>query len=54
MPVYEFKCLKCDKKVTLALSLAEYEGKIFKCPKCGSKRLARLVTAWKAVTSRKS
>ncbi|HBK80386.1 MAG TPA: zinc ribbon domain-containing protein [Nitrospinae bacterium] len=54
MPVYDFRCLKCKKKVTLTMPLAEYEGKKFKCPKCGGKRLERLVATFQAVTSRKS
>ncbi len=54
MPVYDFKCQDCGKKVTLVLSVSEYENKRRKCPKCGSKKLARLITSFQVQTSRKS
>ncbi len=54
MPAYEFKCLKCGKKVTLIILFSDYENKKARCPKCGSKRLERLVSSVQVVTSRKS
>jgi putative FmdB family regulatory protein len=54
MPVYEFKCQKCGKKVNLSLSLADYEKKNPKCPKCGKAKLERLISSFGVQTSRKS
>jgi putative FmdB family regulatory protein len=36
MPVYEYRCDKCDREVTLTLSLREHEKGEVKCPGCGS------------------
>jgi putative FmdB family regulatory protein len=54
MPTYEFFCHACKKTFSTTLSLAEYEkGKIV-CLKCGSRKLNERVTAFYAVTSKKS
>ncbi len=54
MPQYEFFCASCEKTFSTTLSLAEYEkGKIV-CPKCGGRKLNQRVTAFCAVTSKKS
>ncbi len=54
MPIYEFRCSKCKKKFSLNMSLADLEGKRYKCPKCGGRKLAQLITGFLTVTSRKS
>lgn len=54
MPSYEFRCQKCGKKATFVISYSDYEKKKYKCPKCGSKRLERLVSTVQVVTSKKS
>jgi len=54
MPVYEFECHRCGDTVTLILSLADYEKKKPKCPKCGSIKLERLITSFAVQTSPKS
>lgn len=54
LPTYEFRCGKCRKKVTLSLTVGEYENKKYKCTKCGSKSLQRLVTTFQVQTSKKS
>jgi putative FmdB family regulatory protein len=54
MPIYEYKCLDCGKKVILALTLKEHESGSAKCPACGSKRLEQLITSFIARTSKKS
>jgi putative FmdB family regulatory protein len=54
MPEYEFSCTACKKTFSTMLTLAEYEkGKIV-CPKCGSRKLNQRVSAFYAITSKKS
>ncbi len=54
MSVYDFRCKKCRKKLTLKMSFRDYEAKKFKCSKCGSKQLERLVSPFGIQTSKKS
>jgi putative FmdB family regulatory protein len=54
MPIYEYKCLDCEKEVALALTLKEHESGSAKCPACGSKRLEQLITSFMARTRKKS
>jgi len=41
MPIYEFEYRKCGKKFE---DLVPHRGDISPCPKCGSKRVDRLVS----------
>ena len=54
MPSYDFRCVKCKKKFSRTMAIAEYEAKKYKCPKCGSAKLEQLVTGFLTVTSKKS
>jgi putative FmdB family regulatory protein len=54
MPTYEFLCEKCKKPFSLILSIAEYEKKKFRCPKCKSQKVKQQIAAFQAVTSKKS
>jgi putative FmdB family regulatory protein len=54
MPVYEYHCDKCAREVTLTLSIREHEKGEIKCPKCGSKALRPLLSAFMSQTSKKS
>jgi len=54
MPSYDFKCKKCQKRFSIKLTIQELEERRYKCPKCGSKRLDKLVTAFFTQTSKKS
>jgi putative FmdB family regulatory protein len=56
MPTYEFQCVKCRKRFELAYSVTEYErrAKKIKCPKCGSTRVGRQISAFEVKTSKKS
>jgi putative FmdB family regulatory protein len=54
MPLYEFRCANCRKKSTLHLSLGAYDQKKYRCPKCKSRRLERLISGVSVVTSTKS
>ena len=53
MPVYEYHCDKCDREVTLTLSIREHEKGEIKCPKCGES-LRPLLSAFMSQTSKKS
>ncbi len=54
MPRYEFHCEKCEKEVSLTLTLSEREKGDFKCPHCGGTKLQPLMASFFAKTSRKS
>jgi putative FmdB family regulatory protein len=54
MPLYEFFCDKCQKEVSLTLSMSEREKGAAKCPQCGSGDLRPLVGTFFSKTSRKS
>jgi putative FmdB family regulatory protein len=51
---YDFHCEDCNKEFTLALPIAEMEKGGMACPHCGGKKVHQLVTAFSAVTSKKS
>jgi putative FmdB family regulatory protein len=54
MSHYVFQCQECNKEFTQALHMSEREKVDVACPHCGSKRVEQLVTAFSAVTSKKS
>jgi len=54
MPTYDFKCEKCKKKFSLQLTISEYDNTKFRCPKCKSVRVKQQITAFQAITSKKS
>ena len=54
MPLYEFRCANCRKKSVLHLSLDAYDRKRYRCSKCKSRRLERLISGVSVVTSKKS
>ncbi len=54
MPIYDYKCLDCNKEFTLVLTLKEYEDGKVECPNCKSKNLQRLLGTFFASTSKKS
>jgi len=54
MPLYEFYCDKCQKEVSMTLSISEREKGAAKCPECGSRDLRPLVGTFFSKTSRKS
>jgi putative FmdB family regulatory protein len=54
MPTYEFFCQQCRKPFTQMMSIADFEKKKGKCPRCGSKKLTVQITSFQTVTSRKS
>jgi putative FmdB family regulatory protein len=52
MPVYEFRCNKCKKDLSMTLTLREREQGV-KCPKCGGP-LEPLMSGFMAQTAKKS
>lgn len=54
MPIYDFKCSRCKKKFTRFMSIAEFESKKRKCPKCGSSKVDQLITSFLTITAKKS
>ena len=54
MPLYEFFCDKCQKEVSLTLSISEREKGEAQCPHCGSRDMRPQVGTFFPKTSRKS
>lgn len=54
MPHYDFHCERCQKEVTLTLSIGERERGDYKCPDCGGKKLEPLLGTFFSKTSRKA
>ena len=58
MPTYEFLCNGCEKSFERIWSLDEYnrvlKEKSLKCPKCGSQKVVRQISAVQVKTSKKS
>lgn len=41
MPIYEYLCLACSRRIRISLSYAEYDRHEATCPHCGSSDLRR-------------
>jgi len=54
MSQYLFHCQDCNKEFTQMLHMADVDRANVTCPHCGSKRVHQLVTAFSAVTTKKS
>jgi putative FmdB family regulatory protein len=54
MPLYEFYCEKCQREVTVPMTMSEHERGGAACPQCGSRELRPLVGSFFSKTSRKS
>lgn len=55
MSQYVFHCMDCNKEFNQTLHISEMEkGSVASCPHCGSKRVGQVVSAFTAVTSKKS
>ena len=44
MPIYEFKCLKCDEYIELLIMGPNDDHVEMKCSKCGSRDLERILS----------
>jgi putative FmdB family regulatory protein len=54
MPRYEFYCSRCEKEVSVTLTVKERgDGKVA-CPQCGHQDLTPMVATFYAQTSKKS
>jgi putative FmdB family regulatory protein len=54
MPLYEYRCLDCKRRVSVLQSYSDY-GKIQPaCPECGGTRLARLISRIRFARSEES
>ena len=53
MPMYEYYCDRCDREVTLPLSISEQQKGRIQCPRCGGE-LRPLLSTFVSQTSRKS
>ena len=50
MPIYEYRCLDCGRKVSIFWrSLSAVDDKAARCERCGSRRLVRLVSRVRVV-----
>jgi putative FmdB family regulatory protein len=55
MPDYDFKCTECRKTFTVTQTFEEHDrDKRIKCPKCGSRKVDRVIGSVFAKTSKKS
>lgn len=54
MSTYVFQCQDCNKEFTQTLHMADVEKGGVQCPHCGSARVHQMVSAFSAVTERKS
>lgn len=54
MALYDYRCKKCDNGFEAEMSPSEVGKKAVRCPKCKSRSVERLYTAFFAKTSRKS
>jgi putative FmdB family regulatory protein len=54
MPMYEYYCDKCQREVTLTLTISAHDKGQITCPKCGGKALRPLLSTFVSQTSRKS
>ncbi len=54
MPVYEYYCDRCQREVTVTMSMSAHEKGEAACPHCGATALRPLVGSFFSKTSRKS
>ncbi len=54
MPLYEYRCEKCEKDVTITMTISEHDRAKAACPQCGGTQMRPLVSTIFTQTSRKS
>ena len=54
MPLYEYHCEKCQREVSVTMTISERDKGIPACPQCGGREMRPLVGTFFAKTSRKS
>ena len=54
MPIYEYRCTRCRKRFSDEQSISEHGKRRPACPKCKSRALEQVFSAFFAKTGRKS
>lgn len=54
MPTYEYRCEKCGKRFTRMESISGHGAKRPVCPKCKSRKVEQVFSAFYAKTAKKS
>lgn len=54
MPFYDLKCKECGEEFNVMAKMSEREGKLIKCPGCGSAELEAVFSSVNIIQSRKS
>ncbi|MGH7754094.1 MAG: FmdB family zinc ribbon protein [Gemmatimonadales bacterium] len=54
MPTYEFRCTKCQSLFNARMSVSEHGRELPACPRCGSRAVEQVLSAFYAKTVRKS
>lgn len=54
MPTYDYRCEKCLKEFSVAMSIAEHDRARVRCPACRSDRVTQQYSVFYAKTSKKS
>ena len=54
MPVYEYKCLKCDGFFSITERISEHGSKTVRCPHCKATTVERVFGGFFTKTSKKS
>ena len=50
MPIYEYRCLECGEKFEKLVRFGASTSEI-QCPKCGGRKVEKLISAFSARTS---
>jgi putative FmdB family regulatory protein len=54
MPIYEYRCEKCNQTFSVKMSMAEHEQGNIACPACRESRVIPHYSTFYAKTSKKS
>jgi putative FmdB family regulatory protein len=54
MPIYEYRCLECDRTFEQPERIADHEANRPSCPGCGSEKVEQVFSSFFAKTARKS
>jgi putative FmdB family regulatory protein len=54
MPTYEYRCLNCNKQVSIFQTYEEYGKVAVQCPECGEENLQRLISRVRFMRSEES
>ena len=54
MPIYEYRCLDCEKVFTVAISLSERNRDVFNCPGCKGRNVEQVFTGVMVKTDSKT